>query len=171
MELRGFQQEKELTERRAREAEARGGELRALRPIFEACGGARAKVEACQGQIERHLSHATRHEGRANELRKQIDDLRSQLQRYSDALENDLITGRDRIAAKVKEAIGYEQRFGEASSTLIRQLREKAECRDMIEDLVASDRNKRGEAAQPRASGSRPVEPQTDPSPQRVPNV
>jgi serine/threonine-protein kinase len=169
-ELRTAQQEREVTDRRAREAEARGGDVRALRQVFEAAGAARATVEAYQAQIERHVAMAARHEARAGELRKQIDDLRSQLQRYSDALENDLITGRDRIAAKVKEAIGYEQRFGEASATLVRHLRERPECRDMIEELVASDKN----GAHPAATTERrPVgrasEPVTDPTPHRVP--
>jgi serine/threonine-protein kinase len=168
VELRAANQEREATDKRAREAETRSGDARALRPVFEAHGAARAKVEACQRQIEGQVAHATRHEARAGELRKQIDELRSQLQRYSDALENDLITGRDRIAAKVKEALGYEQRFGEASSTLVKQLREKPECRDLIEELVQSDRHKRNEARMgPRMS----VDPVTDPSPERTSNV
>jgi serine/threonine-protein kinase len=162
VELRAANQEREQTDKRAREAEARGGDVRALRPVFEAHGAARAKVEACQRQIDHQLAHATRHEGRANELRKQIDELRSQLQRYSDALENDLITGRDRIAAKVKEALGYEQRFGDASSTLVKQLHEKPECRDLIAELVQSDRGKRTAAS---GNVARISDPTTDPSP------
>jgi serine/threonine-protein kinase len=164
-ELGAAQQEREVNDKRAREAETRGGDIRVLRQVFEAAGGSRAKVEASQRQIERHLALATRYEGRAGELRKQIDDLRSQLQRYSDALENDLITGRDRIAAKVKEALGYEHRFTEASATLVRHLRERPECRDMIDDLVASDKR-------PLAGEARPIqrmsEPTTDPTPNRL---
>jgi serine/threonine-protein kinase len=166
-ELRTAQQEREVTDKRAREAETRGGEVRALRQVFEAAGAARATVEAYQAQIERHVSHASRHEARAVELRKQIDDLRSQLQRYSDALENDLITGRDRIAAKVKEAIGYEQRFGEASATLVRHLRERPECRDMIEELVASDKNG-AQTPTERRPVVRASESASNPTPHRV---
>lgn len=174
-ELRSANQERELAERRARDAEARARELAkpdvsALRAVFEASGAARAKVEACQRQIELQIARATRHEGRASELRKQIEDLRSQLQRYSDALENDLISGRDRIAAKVKEAIGYERRFGEASSTLVRQLREKPECRDMIDSLVASDRNGKRQSNESRTL-PHVADPVTDPSPERSPNL
>jgi eukaryotic-like serine/threonine-protein kinase len=169
VELRAANQEREVTDKRAREAETRAGDARTLRPVFEAHGAARAKVEACQRQIEGQLAHATRHEARAGELRKQIDELRSQLQRYSDALENDLITGRDRIAAKVKEALGYEQRFGEASSTLVKHLREKAECRDLIEELVQSDRH--GKRSEPRTVARLSADPVTDPSPERSSNV
>jgi len=171
-ELRAASAERDIADRRAREAEARGGEVRALRPVFEASGAARAKVEAYQRQIDAQTGHATRHEARANELRKQIEELRSQLQRYSDALENDLIAGRDRIAAKVKEALGYEQRFGEASSTLVRQLREKPECRDLIEELVASDRQQAVKRSSESRSVPRMSEPVTDPSPgERSPNA
>ena len=124
------------------------------------------QVEACQRQIDcaRRVRQPPR--GARQELRKQIDDLRSQLQRYSDALENDLITGRDRIASKVKEALGYEQRFGEASTTLVRHLRERPECRDMIEELVANDKQ-----VQPSARSLRRLrrmlseQPATDPTP------
>jgi serine/threonine-protein kinase len=167
-ELRGAQQEREAAERSAREAELRGGEMRGLRQIFEASGATRARVESAQRYMEAQLAQAIKHEARAAELRRQIDEHRGQLQRYSDALENDLITGRDRIAAKVKEALGYEQRFGEASTTLVRHLRERPECRDMIEELVASDKG----AAQPdRRSLARVSEPTTDPTFDRTRNV
>jgi serine/threonine protein kinase len=145
------QQELEGAERRARDAETRGGDVRAVRPIFEAAGAAHARVEGRRQQHELLVGYATRHEGRATDLRKQIDELRSQLQRYSDALENDLIAGRDRIASRVKEALGYEQRFWEASSLLLQHLRDKPECRDLIEELIAVDRSRPVRAEPPAA--------------------
>jgi serine/threonine protein kinase len=163
-ELRAAQQEHEQADRHARDAEARGGDARAMRQVFESAGAARARVEASQRQIDWHVNYASRHEGRASELRKQIDDLRSQLQRYSDALENDLITGRDRIASKVKEALGYEQRFGEASTTLVRHLRERPECRDMIEELVANDKQVQASPALRRTPSHASEQPATDPT-------
>jgi serine/threonine-protein kinase len=129
----------------AREVEHKNAtQLPVLREAFEAVGAARATLEAGQRQAERYLAMAKRHEGRAAELRKQIEDLRSQLQRYSDALENDLSSGRERIAAKVKEALGYEERFGAASALLVKNLRDRPECQDMIEDIVEQDRRSRG---------------------------
>jgi serine/threonine-protein kinase len=136
------QQELEGAERRARDAEQRGGEARAVRPVFEAAGAAQARVEGRKQQYELLVGYATRHEGRAADHRKQIDELRSQLQRYSDALENDLIAGRYRIASRVKEALGYEQRFWEASALLLQHLRDKPECRDLIEELIAVDKTR-----------------------------
>jgi len=91
-----------------------------------------------------HLDHAEDMEGRARGLRKQIEDLRKQLQRYSDALENDLSAGRERIATRVKEALEFERRFGEASGLMINHLRGKPECRDLLEELTEPDGDSRG---------------------------
>ena len=49
--------------------------------------------------------------------------LRAQLKRYSEALESDLQTGRERIANRVREALTYEKAFGEASNLLLDHLR------------------------------------------------
>lgn len=163
-ELRASAAEYEAANRRSQEAESKGGDIRGLRQIFEGSGAARAKVEAAQRQIDTQIGHATRHEARAAELRRQIDELRGQLQHYSDGLENDLISGRDRIAAKVKEALTYEQRFGDASNTLIRHLRERPECRDMIDELVASDKQAPGTGSGERRSMQKVSEPTTDPA-------
>jgi serine/threonine-protein kinase len=125
-------------------------ELPKLKQMFEALGAARARAEAIQRHHEFQLAHASEREKLAADLRKQIDELRKQLQRYSDALENDLATGRDRIATRVKEALGFEKRFDEASLVLLQHLRDKPECRDLIEELVTGERE-RTAARQTRA--------------------
>jgi serine/threonine-protein kinase len=144
-DLRAHQDELDARKRDAASVEQSAkGDVEKLRGAFEAVGAARARIESSQRQIESHLSHALRTEGRATELRKQIDDLRSQLQRYSDALENDLTTGRDRIARKVKEALGFEKEFADASALLVKHLRGRPECRDMVEEILAADAESRG---------------------------
>jgi hypothetical protein len=117
-------------------------ELPKLKQVFEALGAARARTEANQRYHEFHLGHAGEREKQAADLRKQIDELRKQLQRYSDALENDLAAGRDRIATRVKEALGFEKRFDEASMMLVQHLRDKPECRDLIDELVTGERDR-----------------------------
>jgi serine/threonine-protein kinase len=117
-------------------------ELPKLKQVFEALGAARARAEANQRHHEFQLGHATEREKLAADLRKQIDELRKQLQRYSDALENDLAAGRERIATRVKEALSFEKRFDEASMLLVGHLREKPECRDLIDELVTSERDR-----------------------------
>lgn len=117
-------------------------DLGRLRQVFEMVGAARAHGEANQVQYDFQLSYAAEKEKQASELRKQIEELRKQLQRYSDALENDLAAGRDRIATRVKEAVGFEKRFDESSTLLLGHLRDKPECRDVIEELVSGERER-----------------------------
>ncbi|MEY4582872.1 MAG: hypothetical protein RL701_7575 [Pseudomonadota bacterium] len=130
------------TAKRANGKEVASLELNKLRQIFEALGAAKARAEADQRHHEFLLGLAADREKLAADLRKQIEELRRQLQRYSDALENDLATGRDRIATRVKEALSFEKGFEEASTLLLQHLREKPECRDLIEELVSGERER-----------------------------
>lgn len=134
-------------------------DMATLRQVFEAVGAGRARIEATQRHYDFQLAHATEKEKQAGDLRKQIDELRKQLQRYSDALENDLSAGRDRIATRVKEAVGFEKSFDEASTLLLAHLRDRPECRDMLEDLVTGERE-RNAARQSRVKS--PGEPAID---------
>ena len=79
----------------------------------------------------------------ASERRKQIEELRAQLKRYSEALENDLQTGRERIASRVREALKYEKAFGDASNLLLDHLRDKTECRELLEDIDKTPQRQR----------------------------
>ncbi|MCG8557656.1 MAG: protein kinase [Proteobacteria bacterium] len=114
----------------------RSSDIALVRRAFERLGAARARVDGVRNRAADHEANAQRVEKHAHDLRAQIDDLKAQLQRYSDALENDLTAGRERIATRVGEALGYEKRFGEASSMLLGHLRDRPECRDLLEELV-----------------------------------
>jgi eukaryotic-like serine/threonine-protein kinase len=131
------QAEKELSVAR-RHAELSGGEGQSheiLRKAYEDVGTARGRIETL-GVVQRDYERrAGDRETYAKGLRKQIDDLKAQLQRYSEALENDLQAGRERIATRVREALGYEKAFQDASGTLIRHLRGRPECREVLENL------------------------------------
>ena len=143
-ELRGQRQRLEVAMQQAVRAEQTARDIPTLRTAFEAVGAARATLDATQRQIDRYMGHVERIETRARGLRGQIEDLRGQLQRYSEALENDLGAGRDRIATKVKEALGYERNFSDASALLLEQLKSQPECRDLIAEIVNADRDSRG---------------------------
>ncbi|MET0386088.1 MAG: protein kinase [Polyangiales bacterium] len=134
--------ELEEATKRANAKDVASYELPRLRQLFEGLGAAKARAEAEQRHHEFQLGHAAERERQASDLRKQIDELRKQLQRYSDALENDLATGRDRIATRVKEALTFEKGFDEASTLLLQHLRDKPECRDLIEELVSGERER-----------------------------
>jgi len=146
------------TSRRANAKDLASLEGAKLRELFEAVGAAKARAEADQRYHEFHLGHAAEREKTAAELRKQIEEHRRQLQRYSDALEADLASGRDRIASRVKEALSFEQRFDGASTLLRQHLREKPECRDLMEELDGSERE-RANQRQPRTAAKREGEP------------
>ena len=135
----------EQAERRAAEAEENGGQVRALRAIFEESGAIRARVGALRDVMGDYEGRAKRREDHARDLRRQIADLRAQLQRYGDALENDLSTGRERIATRVREALSYEKAFGEASALLVAHLRGRPECRELLEE-VSSEKSGAGQS-------------------------
>jgi hypothetical protein len=134
--------ELEEAAKRANAKDVASFELSKLRQIFESLGAAKARAEAEQRHHEFQLGHAGERERQASDLRKQIEELRKQLQRYSDALENDLAAGRERIATRVKEALTFEKRFDEASNLLLQHLRDKPECRDLIDELVNGERER-----------------------------
>lgn len=148
----GCNESKQALEEATRRANAKdvpNMELAKLKSVFENLGAARASLEANQRHLDFQLGHAGEREKQASDLRKQIDELRKQLQRYSDALENDLAAGRERIATRVKEALTFERKFDEASTVLLQHLREKPECRDLIEELVTGDRERAAAKARP----------------------
>jgi serine/threonine protein kinase len=136
---------KQQAERRAAEAIGRADQaakesrdVSQLRRVFEEAGAARAQVEELLRLSQRHENRAQVREEAARDLRRQIDELRAQLSRYGDALENDLAAGRERIATRVREALGYEQGFAGATTLLMTHLRARPECRELIEELEAA---------------------------------
>ncbi len=149
--------EQDLRSAQEQASRTRGPELA---KAYQAMGGAQARSETLQTVIGDYERRAKDREQYATSLRKQIDDLKAQLQRYSEALENDLQSGRDRIASRVREALGYEQAFQDASATLLEHLRGRPECRELLEDVakeMAEEHEARammtqggGDAAHPR---------------------
>ncbi len=123
-------------------AQAAGKDAKSIRSAYESLGGARAEINVLDSVARDYEQRARSKEDAAAERRKQIERLRSQLKRYSEALENDLQTGRERIASRVREALEYENAFGEASDLLLDHLRDKPECRELLEDI---DKRRQGQ--------------------------
>jgi serine/threonine-protein kinase len=71
----------------------------------------------------------------ALDLRKQIDELRAQLSRYAEAVEEDLNSGRQKVADKSRLGLDYEKRFQESSEVLIANLRARPEVRDLLVEI------------------------------------
>ncbi len=134
-----------VADRRAADAGAKADlamrevkDMATLRRVFEEAGAARSSVEELSRLVQRHEGRAGQREEAARDLRRQIDELRAQLTRYGDALENDLSAGRERIATRVREALGYEAAFAGATTLLLNHLRGRPECRELIEELESA---------------------------------
>ena len=75
-------------------------------------------------------------EAQARDLRRQIEELRAQLARYAEALDEDLTQSREKVAARTREGLAFEKAFNDVSNTLLGHLRNKPECRDLVVELL-----------------------------------
>jgi eukaryotic-like serine/threonine-protein kinase len=109
-----------------------------LRQIYERAGAAQALLEARREQLAEREKKAGVKDAHARDLRRQIDDLRAQLSRYAEALEEDLASGREKVAARTREGLAFEKAFSEVSTLLLNHLKGKPEARDLLQDLMAN---------------------------------
>jgi eukaryotic-like serine/threonine-protein kinase len=129
------------------------------RAIFETAGAALAMVEAKRQWLQTREVRRSGREAHARDLRRQIEELRGQLARYAEALEEDLASGREKVAARAREGLKYEKAFTDASAILLAHLKGKPECRDLLNELIAppqpaENANSRSIPGQQRASGT-----------------
>jgi serine/threonine-protein kinase len=108
-----------------------------LRTIFERAGAAAALVEAKREDLKLHEQKSVHKEAQARDLRRQIDELRAQLARYAEALEEDLASGREKVAARTRDGLAFEKAFSEVSVLLLNHLKTKPEARDLLQELMA----------------------------------
>ena len=108
------------------------------RVIFEAAGASTAMVEAKRQWLQTREARRAGREATARDLRRQIEELRAQLSRYAEALEEDLQAGREKVAQRAKEGLKFEKSFLEASKALLENLRGKQECRDLMAELEST---------------------------------
>ena len=106
--------------------------------MFERAGACAASVEAKREQLKEHEQRGLHKEAQARDLRRQIEELRAQLARYAEALEEDLAGGREKVAERTREGIAYEKSFSEVSALLLNHLKGKPEARDLLQELVAA---------------------------------
>jgi serine/threonine-protein kinase len=133
-----IEKERAIHEANAREMQAlerAAGDLARWRVAFEAATAGKSKAEVLSEVVTDSDRRAQVKEKSAQDLRRQIDELRAQLQRYGDALENDLAAGRERIATRVREALSYEKTFMESSALLLNHLRGRPECAELLDEM------------------------------------
>jgi serine/threonine protein kinase len=137
--LREALQQAEKAQQQAKHAaDQAGGSAAQLRTVFERAGAASAFVEAKREQLKEHEQKAAAKDTLARDLRRQIEELRAQLARYAEALEEDLSTGREKVAARTREGVGYEKAFSDVSALLLNHLKGKPEARDLLQELVSA---------------------------------
>jgi serine/threonine-protein kinase len=110
----------------------------ASRAIYERYGAAAALVEARRELLVERDQKASVKDALARDLRRQIEELRSQLARYAEALEDDLAQGREKVVARTREGLAFEKAFSEVSALLLNHLKAKPEVRDLLQDLLAN---------------------------------
>ncbi|MCL2450618.1 MAG: protein kinase, partial [Polyangiaceae bacterium] len=118
-------------------AEGATGSASHMRAVFEKAGATAALLEARREQQKDHEQKARQKEALARDLRRQIDELRAQLGRYAEALEEDLAGGREKVAVRTREGLTYEKAFSEVSALLLNHLKTKPEARDLMQELMA----------------------------------
>lgn len=107
----------------------------ATRALYEASGAAKALIDAKRDWLRTREERRSARETTARELRRQIEELRAQLARYAEALEEDLQAGREKVANRTRDGLRFEKSFLDASSLLVGHLRGKPECRELMAEL------------------------------------
>jgi serine/threonine-protein kinase len=130
----------QIAERNAQLAKAQAdqaaGQPAQLRALFERAGAAVALVEARREQLAEREQKASVKDAHARDLRRQIEELRAQLSRYAEALEEDLAQGREKVAVRTREGLAFEKGFSEVSTALLGHLKAKPEARDLLHELM-----------------------------------
>lgn len=124
----------------------------ATRAIYEQAGAAMAMVEVKRQALKTKEAKRAAREATSRDLRAQIEELRNQLARYAEALEEDLATGREKVARRTREGIAYEEQFQNATRIIIGQLKGKPECRELLNEFIRSAGD---EAAQSKRASDR----------------
>jgi serine/threonine-protein kinase len=114
------------------------GNIGALRAVYERAGAAAALLEARREQLAERDQKAAVKDAHARDLRRQIDELRAQLSRYAEALDEDLASGREKVAQRTREGLGFEKAFSDVSTLLVNHLKAKPEARDLLQELLAA---------------------------------
>jgi serine/threonine protein kinase len=120
----------------AETAMAQGPAVQQLRAAFERAGAAAALVEARKEHLAEREQKVGVKDAHARDLRRQIEELRAQLARYAEALEEDLAQGREKVAARTREGLAFEKAFSEVSTLLLGHLKGKPEVRDLLQELL-----------------------------------
>ena len=85
------------------------GSESALSPLYERAVAAQALFDSRREQLAEREKKASVKDQQARDLRRQIDELRAQLSRYAEALEEDLASGREKVAGANARGLGVRE--------------------------------------------------------------
>jgi serine/threonine-protein kinase len=122
----------------ADQAAQQGGNPNTLRAIYERSGAAAALLDARREALVDREQKAQVKDQQARDLRRQIDELRAQLARYAEALEEDLAAGREKVTSRTREGLNFEKAFSDVTTLLLNHLKQKPEARDLLQELMAN---------------------------------
>lgn len=105
------------------------------RAVYERAGAARTLMDVKANWVQNRKKRREDNEKIASDLRSQIEELRAQLTRYAGAVEDDLNSGREKVAAKSREGLNYEKQFHQCSDVIIANLRGRPEVRELLVEL------------------------------------
>ena len=117
------------------------------RAVFERSGAAEAMIVAKREWLQNREGKQSARETTARDLRRQIEELRAQLSRYAEALEEDLASGREKVSARTRDGLAFEKSFTEVTNVLVGHLKGKPECRDLLMELSNSVTGANGPAS------------------------
>ncbi len=122
----------------ADQASQQSGSPATLRAIYERAGAAMALLEARREALSEREQKSQVKDQQARDLRRQIDELRAQLARYAEALEEDLAAGREKVASRTREGLNFEKAFSDVTTVLLNHLKSKPEARDLLPELMGN---------------------------------
>jgi len=105
------------------------------RTLFERAGAARALIDVKASWVDNRHRRCDEHEKAAAALRGQIGELRGQLTRYAGAVEDDLNSGREKIAERSRKGLEYEKRFMDSCEVVLASLRGRPEVRELLIEM------------------------------------
>jgi septal ring factor EnvC (AmiA/AmiB activator) len=111
-----------------------------LRHAYEMAGAAAARRQARAEAVAKVEAKIRKWQEECDQIDAQLIEFRSQLDRQSSAVEDDLTSGRKRLADKVQEREKYATALEDATAFLEEHFKERPECKTLIEELRDLDR-------------------------------
>lgn len=112
-----------------------------LRHAYEKAGAAAARRQSRAEAVTKVEAKVGKWQEDVERINDQLVEYRDQLDRHSTAIDDDLATCRQRLAAKVQERESYSKALGDSAHFLASHFRDKEECKELFEELDELDRN------------------------------